>query len=78
MTHFTMSGCSSMELALTGGGGNVLFNDALNTFYLRLYGVRHMVKDHSDSERGNPLPPHRLLFPISSNGSFICIIPQAG
>ena len=31
---------------------NVLFNDALNTFYLRLYGVRHMVKDHSDSERG--------------------------
>ena len=46
--------------------GNVLFNDALNTFYLRLYGVRHMVKDHSDSERGNPLPPHGLLFPISS------------
>ena len=30
---------------------NVLFNDALNTFYLWLYGVRHMVKDHSDSER---------------------------
>ena len=40
---------------------NVLFNDALNTFYLRLYGVRHMVKDHSDSEKGNPLSPHRLL-----------------
>ena len=31
--------------------GNVLFNDALNTFYLRLYGVRHMVKDRSDCER---------------------------
>ena len=30
---------------------NVLFNDALNTFYLRLYGVRHMVNNHSDSER---------------------------
>ena len=30
--------------------GHVLFNDALNTFYLRLYGVGHMVKDHSDSE----------------------------
>ena len=30
--------------------GNVLFNDALNTFYLRLYGIRHMVKYHSDSE----------------------------
>ena len=38
--------------------GNVLFNDELNRFYLRLYGVGHMVKDHSDSERGNPLPPH--------------------
>ena len=46
--------------------GNVLFNDALNTFYLRLYGIGHMVKNHSDSERGNLLPPHRLLFPISS------------
>ena len=58
--------------------GNVLFNDALNTFYLRLYGVGHMVKDHSDSERGNPLSPHRLLFPISSKGSFICTILQTG
>ena len=58
--------------------GNVLFNDALNTFYLQLYGVRHMVKDHSDSEKGNPLPPHRLLFPINSKGSFICTIPQTG
>ena len=48
--------------------GNVLFNDALNTFYLRLYGVRHMVKDHSDSEKGNPLLPHRLLFSINSKG----------
>ena len=51
---------------------NVLFNDALNTFYLRLYGVRHMVKDHSDSEKGNPLPPHRLLLSINSKGYFIC------
>ena len=31
-----------------------LFNDALNTFHLQLYGIGHMVKDHSDSERGNP------------------------
>ena len=35
--------------------GNVLFNDAIITFYLRLYGVRHMVKDHSDSEKGLPV-----------------------
>ena len=47
-------------------------------FILRLYGVRHMVKDHSDSERGNQLPPHGLLFPINSKGSFICTIPQTG
>ena len=55
-----------------------LFNDALNTFYLRLYGVRHMVKDHSDSGKGNPLPPHRLLLSINSKGSFICTISQTG
>ena len=29
-----------------------------STIYLQLYGVKHMVKDHSDSERGNPLPPY--------------------
>ena len=45
-------------------------------FILRFYGVGHMVKDHSDSERGNPLPPHGLLLPISRKGSFICIIPK--
>ena len=33
-----------------------------------------MVKGHSDSERGNPLPPPGLLFPISSKGYFICTI----
>ena len=58
--------------------GNVLFNDALNTFYLRLYGVGHMVKYHSDSERGNPLPPHGLLFSINSEGCFLCTVPQTG
>ena len=59
--------CSSVVRAFAHGA-----------FYLRLYGVRHMVKDHSDSEKGNPLPPHRLFFPISSKGSFICIITQRG
>ena len=56
----------------------VLFNGALNTFYFWLYGVRHMVKDHSDSERENPISPLELLFPISSKGYFICIIPHTG
>ena len=58
--------------------GYVLFNNALNTFYLWLYGVRHMVKDHSDSEKGNLPLPHRLLLSINSKCSFICTIPQTG
>ena len=37
-----------------------------------------MVRDHSDSEKGNPLPPHRLVLSINSKGSFICTIPQTG
>ena len=32
-------------------------------FYLRIYGIGHMVKDHSVSKR-------EILFPISSNGYF--------
>ena len=61
---------------ICGKEGNVLFNNVLNTFYLRLCGIIHMVKDHF--EKGNPLPPHRLLFTINSKGSFICTIPQTG
>ena len=45
---------------------NVLFNDALNTFYLWLYGIIHMVKEHSDSEKGNPLPPHNYFFRLTA------------
>ena len=65
--------CLGLYVGLSKKEGNVLFNDTLNTFYLWLYGIRHMVKDHSDSKKGNPLPPHRLLFPISSKGTCICI-----
>ena len=68
----------NISIYLTERERNVLFNDALNTFYLRLYGVRHMIKDHSDSEKGNPLPPHGLLLSINSKGSFVCTIPQTG
>ena len=47
--------------------GNILFHDAFSTFYLRLYRVGHTIKDHSDSERGNPLPPLRgLLFRLAA------------
>ena len=62
-----------VTVTLSRKEGNVLFNDALNTFYLRLYDVRHMVKDHSDGERGNLLPQHGLLFLINR-----CTIPQMG
>ena len=70
-------GRMSVEICLPGRRegrkeGNVLFNHALNTFCLQLYGIIHIVKDNSDSEKRNPLPP------ISSKGSFICIIPQTG
>ena len=43
-------------------------------FILRLFGVGHMVEDHSDSERGNLLPQHGLLFLINSKCYFIYII----
>ena len=46
----------------------------------RLYGVGHMVKNHSDGENENPLVPplHGLLFSISSKGYFICALSQTG
>ena len=48
-------------------------------FILRFYGVGYMIKDHSDSEKGNPLQPlHGLLFLIRSKVSFICTILQTG
>ena len=30
--------------------GNMLFNDTLSTFYIRLYDVGYMLENHSDSE----------------------------
>ena len=47
-------------------------------FIYGLYGIGHMVKDHSDSERGNLLLPHGILFLINNKGSFICKIPLRG
>ena len=41
-------------------------------FYLTTHSTHffygYMVKDHSDSEKGNPLPPHRLLLSINNKG----------
>ena len=46
-----------------------------STHYIYSYIAQNMVKDHSDSKRGNLLPQlHVLLYLISSKGSFICTI----
>ena len=46
-------------------------------FILWLYGIGHMVKDHSNNERENPLLPlHGLHFRIDSKGSFIFMLIQ--
>ena len=51
--------------------GNAYVNDALNTFYIWLYGVRSMLKDQGDIQTGNLLPQlHGLLFSICSKISF--------
>ena len=55
--------------------GNVLFNNALYTFYLRLYGIKNMVKDHSDSERANPLPSTRATLFDKQKGFFYMYHP---
>ena len=46
----------------------LLFNDPLDTFKLWIYDVGH----HSENERRKVALLHGLLFPISSEGSFIC------
>ena len=48
----TMSELRGPRVYVCRKEGNVLFNDTLNTFYLRLYGIRHMIKNHSDSHIG--------------------------
>ena len=43
-------------------GANVLFNDILNTFYLRSYVVRYMVKYHWDNVREETLCRHVKIY----------------
>ena len=75
-------GGGGMGEGMVGNASNVSCSFGSEVLYmnfcLRLYGIGYMVKDYSDSERGNPLAPHGLLFLISSKGSFICTIPQTG
>ena len=61
-----------MVLGIKEGRKEMFYLTTHSTHFIYGYkGVRHMVKDHSDSEKGNPLL-------ISSKGSFICTIPQTG
>ena len=53
---------------------SVFKNDSYNRhtlMYIYIYTASHIyTTDHSDNESENPLPPHELLFLISSKGSF--------
>ena len=48
--------CNSESEKKGSEEGNILCKDALNTFYLWLYGIRLMVKNHSDSKKGTLMP----------------------
>ena len=63
----------SVDIQLVEEGN--IFNNAIKTSYLWLYGARHMVKDHSDSESRNHLPLYGLLFPTGSKDSFFMYNP---
>ena len=61
-----------------GREGNILFNDTLNTFYLRLYGIRHIVKDHSDSERGMCIYTIAIEPPLGCHATTARVRPFSG
>ena len=55
---------------------NVLFINALNTLYLRLYGVGYKKNDQPDNDTENPLSSlHRLAI---QEGIFTYTIPLTG
>ena len=50
-------------------------HSTLYSFYLWLYDIRHILKDHSDSKSRKPLSPLHGLFSISSKGYFYMHYP---
>ena len=61
-------------------GKFVLFNDTSKAHgfsYHLLLDIKHMIIV-TYLFTGNPLSPHRLLFPKNSKGSFTCTFPQTG
>ena len=67
--------CVYVCVRLLQEGRKMFYVTTHSTHFIYGYMASDMVKDHLDSERGNPLPPHGLLFSINSKGSFICTIP---
>ena len=52
-------------------GRKEIFCLTMHSTHFTVNGIRHMVRDHFDSERRNLLPPpHWILFSISSKGYF--------
>ena len=69
---------SLLELRMPSCEREMFYLMTHSTHFIYDYMASDMVKDHSDSEKGNSLPPHRLLLSINSKGYFICTIPQTG
>ena len=46
----------------------MLYLTTHSTHFIYGYMASDMVKDNSDSEKGNLLPSHGLLFPVNSKG----------
>ena len=53
------------------GRKDVLYLTMHSTHFMYGYIASDMVKDHSDSNKGNLLQLHGLLFPVSSKGSVL-------
>ena len=60
------------------GRKEIFYLTTHSTHFIYGYMASDMVNDLSDSEIGNPLLPHGLLFPINSKSPFICTIPETG
>ena len=56
--------------------GNVLFNDTLNTFYVRLYGVGYMVKDHLNRKREETCSHHYMGYSFWLTASDVLYAPS--
>ena len=65
-----------LMLIIKEGRNEMFYLSSNSKHYLRLYGIIHMVKDHSGSVRANPLLPYGLFFLNNSKSSLICIISQ--